>query len=363
MSLFTLVEAEMKIEKLRKEIDSIDSKILNLLNLRGKKVLEIAGLKKIRGVGYYSPEREKFILERLSRKNRGPITEKGLKDIYREILSACRNLEAPIRIAYLGPESSFTHLAAIEKFGSSMELIPSSNIAEVFMNVEKNEADLGVVPVENSSEGVVTYTLDMLVDSPLKIVNEIMLEITHHLVSKEKNIQKVKKVYSHPQVFGQTRIWMRNNLPNVKVMEVDSTSEAARLASLEKGSAAITGKWTAEVYGLNILRSHIEDLAHNYTRFLVISKEEAKRTGKNKTSVIFSVKDRPGALYHCLSVFAKANINLTKIESRPSRKKAWDYIFFIDLEGHIEDLRVKKALDQLEKMCIYMKILGSYPRE
>jgi len=353
----------MGIEELRKEIDRIDLQILNLLNERGRKILEIARLKSRLGKRYYVPEREKFILSRLARENCGPISEEGLKTIYREILSVCRNLESPLKVAYLGPEGSFTHLAAIEKLGSSIELIQAGDIAEVFRQVEKDEVDLGVVPVENSSEGVVTYTLDMFVDSPLKIVNEIMLEITHYLASREKDIRRIKKVYSHPQAFGQTRIWMRNNLPNVKIVEVDSTSEAARLCALERGSAAITGKWAAEKYGLSILRSHIEDLAHNTTRFLILGKEQARRTGRDKTSVIFSVRDRPGALYRCLSVFAKANINLTKIESRPSKKKVWDYIFFIDLEGHIEEPRIKRALDNLEKFCVYMKILGSYPRD
>lgn len=353
----------MKIEKIRKEIDNIDSQILDLLNRRGKKVLEIAKLKSLLGKGCYVPERERFIIERLLKKNSGPIPRDGLKAVYCEILSACRNLEAHLRIAYLGPEGTFSHTAAVKKFGSSVEFIPSSDIAEVFTAVEKDEVDLGVVPVENSSEGVVTYTLDMLVDSPLKIIDEIMLEVTHYLASVENDIHKIKKVYSHPQVLGQTRFWVRNNLPGVKIVEVDSTSEAARLASLEKGSGAITGKGAAEIYGLNILRAHIEDLAHNSTRFLVIGKEEAKCTGRDKTSIIFSVKDRPGALYHCLATFARANINLTKIESRPSKKKAWDYIFFIDLEGHIDDPKVKKAVGQLEKMCVYMKILGSYPRQ
>ena len=353
----------MKIGKVREEIDSIDSQILDLLTLRGKKVLEIARLKSISGKGYYAPDREKFILERLFKKNKGPIPKDGLKAVYREILSSCRNIEAPLKVAYLGPEGSFTHLAAMEKFGSSMELIPASDIAEVFTAVEKDEVDLGVVPVENSSEGVVTYTLDILVDSHLKIINEIMQEIAHYLASLENDIHRVKKIYSHPQALGQTRLWLRNNLHDVKVVEVDSTSEAARLASLEKGSGAITGKLAAKMYGLNTLRAHIEDLAHNYTRFLVIGKEGAKRTGKDKTSIIFSVKDKPGALYHCLAAFAQGNINLTKIESRPSKKKAWDYIFFIDMEGHIDDSRIKKALDQLEKMCVYLKVLGSYPRQ
>ena len=353
----------MKIEKVRKEIDSVDSQILDLLNRRSKKVLEIAKLKSLSGKSYYVPHREKLILERLLRKNKGPIPKDGLKAIYREILSACRNLEALLRIAYLGPEGTFSHMAAVKKFGSSVEFIPSSDIAEVFTAVEKDEVDLGVVPVENSSEGVVTYTLDMLVDSPLKIIDEIMLEVTHYFASAENDIHKIKKVYSHPQVLGQTRIWLRNNLPGVKVVEADSTSEAARLALLEKGSGAITSKMAAEIYGLNILRAHIEDLAHNSTRFLIIGKEEAKRTGRDKTSVIFSVKDRPGALYHCLAAFAMANINLTKIESRPSKKKAWDYIFFIDMEGYIDDPKIKRALNQLEKMCVYLKVLGSYPRQ
>lgn len=353
----------MKLEELRREIDKIDAKMLELLNARGKKVLDVAKIKASSKKTYYVPEREKLILENLVKKNKGPITKEGLKAIYTEILFACRSLEAPLRIAYLGPQGSFSHIAAMQKFGASSQFLPAANISEVFNDVEKNEADVAVVPVENSSEGGVTYTLDMLVDSPLKIINEIMLEISYYLASVETDIKKIKKIYVHPQAFGQTRIWVRKNLPTIKIIEVDSNSEAARLASLEKTSACITGKWALEIYSLNILRSHIEDLAHNSTRFLVLRKEGAKRTGKDKTSIIFSIKDRPGALYKCLSMFAKAGINLTKIESRPSKKKAWEYIFFIDLEGHIEDIKIRKTLKMLERACAYMKILGSYPKE
>lgn len=352
----------MKIEKLRKEIDVIDYQLLNLLNKRGKTVKEIAKVKKITGKVCYVPEREESILKRLLNKNKGPIGDQGLKAIYREVLSACRNLEARLKVAYMGPEASFSHIAAMGKFGSSADLIPAADIADVFARVEKSEADLGMVPVENSSEGVVTYTMDLLADSPLKIINEFLLEVSHYLVSKEKDIGRIKKVYSNPNVLGQTKIWLRNNLTGIKLLEVESTAEAARLAAAEKGSAAITSKWAAEIYNLNVIRAHIEDLAHNYTRFLVIGKIAAARTGKDKTSLIFSVKDRPGALYNCLSVFSRANINLTKIESRPSKKKAWDYIFFIDLEGHMEDKKIKNALKKLEDACVYMKVLGSYPR-
>jgi len=353
----------MKLEKIRKEIDKIDAKMLDLLNMRGKKVLDVAKIKVSTKKTYYVPEREKFIFENLAKKNKGPITKEGLKAIYTEILSACRSLEAPLRIAYLGPQGSFSHIAAMQKFGASSQFMPAANISEVFNDVEKNEADIAVVPIENSSEGGVTYTLDMLVDSPLKIINEIMLEISYYLASMGTDIKKIKKIYAHPQTLGQTRIWVRNNLPAVKIVEVDSNSEAARLASLEKTSACITGKWALEIYGLNILRSHIEDLAHNSTRFLVLRKESAKSTGKDKTSIIFSIKDKPGMLFRCLSIFAKAGINLTKIESRPSKKKAWEYIFFIDLEGHIDDPKIKKTLKMIETACAYLKILGSYPKE
>lgn len=353
----------MKIEDMRKEIDKIDLKIQDLLGRRGLTVLEIAKIKKMSGKRCYAPDREKLIFDRILKKNKGPMPNEGLKAIYREIVSACRNLEMPISVAYMGPEASFSHQAAMEKFGSSTELIPAADIAEVFMLTEKGEVDLGIVPVENSSEGVVTYTVDMFVDSPLKIINEMMIEVVHYLVSGEKDISRVKTIYSHPQVFGQTKNWLRHNFPDAKLIQVESTAEAARIVSNKNACAAITSRWAAKVYGLNVLRAHLEDMAHNYTRFLVVAKDGVGRTGRDKTSLIFSVKDNPGTLYHYLSVFARAKINLSKIESRPSKKKAWDYLFFIDLEGHIEDLKIKKALAKLEDSCVYMKVLGSYPRQ
>ncbi len=351
-----------KLEKLRASIDSIDEEILNLLNKRAKVVLEVANVKRDTRLGFYSPERERQILERLQGMNPGPFPNDALRVIFREILSASLSLEEPLKVACLGPLATFTHLAALRHFGSSAQFIPVDSIKDVFESVLEDKAAYGVVPIENSNEGVISYTLDMFMDFDLKIAAEIMLEINHNLLSVSGDIKKIRKIYSHPQAIAQCRRWIERNLPNTTIIDATSTAKAAELASKDEDSAAIASELAAKVYDLRFVERHIEDNRNNYTRFLVVSKEFPPPTGRDKTSVMLSIKDKPGALYEVLTPFKKAGINLTKIESRPSRRKAWEYIFFIDMDGHVQDKKVKKALKEVEKDCIFLKVLGSYPR-
>jgi len=350
-----------EIKKLRAEIDIVDEEILKLLNKRAAVVLKIADIKRDTKVKFYSPEREQQIIERLMSLNKGPFSDEALRALYREILSASLSLENPLTVAYFGPVATFTHLAALRHFGSSAEFIPVESIKDVFEAVDAGKAEFGVVPIENSTEGVISYTLDMFMDYELKIAAEIMLDISHNLLSKSGDKGKIKRIYSHPPATAQCRRWLEANMPGIPVMESTSTARAAELASKEDTAAAIASELAAKVYDLNFVEAHIEDSKHNVTRFLVISKESYQRTGKDKTSIMFSIKDRPGALYDILSPFKKAKINLTKIESRPSRRKAWEYIFFVDMEGHIEDKKLRKAIENMKDGCLYLKILGSYP--
>ncbi|MCM8784284.1 MAG: prephenate dehydratase [Candidatus Omnitrophica bacterium] len=350
----------MELIQLRKKVDMVDKKIVELLNERAELTLKIAKVKRGLKESIYVPDRESEVYNKVFRANKGPLKNESLSAIYREIMSASLSLEKCLRIAYLGPPATFTHLAALRKFGSQVEYVDCRGITDVFNEVEKGNADYGVVPIENSIEGAVTHTLDMFVDSDVNICSEISLEIEHNLLAKCKK-NEIRKVYSNPQVFGQCRIWLESNLPRAELVEVSSTTKAAEFASCEKLSAAIASEMAAERYGLKILASSIEDSPHNVTRFLVIGKSLTRPTGKDKTSVMFSIKDRVGALHAMLFPFKKHNINLTKIESRPSKRKPWDYYFFIDLEGHIEDRKVKNALVELEKICTYLKVLGSYP--
>ncbi len=350
----------MNMRELRQKINKIDGQILRLINERTKLALEIGRIKAREKKEYYVPDREKEVYGRLVKENKGPLSPKSVQAIYREIMSAALSLEKSMQVIYLGPEATFTHLAALDKFGSSVTLIPAKSITDVFIEVEKGSADYGVVPIENSTEGIVNHTLDMFIESELQICSEISLEVSLHLLSRGK-MNDIKKIYSKPQALGQCRNWIESHLPQAELIEVSSTSKGAEIASREKGGAAIASELAAEVYNLKIISRRIEDSAINVTRFLVIGKTFANRTGKDKTSIMFSIKDRVGALHAMLQPFKKHGINLTKIESRPSRRKAWDYYFFVDMEGHYQDEEMKKALKELEKGCRYLKILGSYP--
>ena len=351
----------MHLSKTRLEIDKLDRKIVELLNKRAGETLKVRAIKRKLKKDIYTPHREKEIYKNVLRKNKGPLSEESMKAIYREIMSGSLSLDRTIKVAYLGPPFTFTHLAALGKFGSSVEYVECGSIGEVFNEVEKKGADYGIVPIENSIEGAVNYTLDMFVNSGLRICSEIYLEISHNLLSKIKDPKKINVIYSHPQVFAQCRQWIEKNVPKAELVEVSSTSRAADIASKGKRSACIASSPAGRKYGLKVLSGSIEDTAHNVTRFLVIGTNPAEPTTDDKTSIMFSIKDRVGALHDMLLPFKKNRINLTKIESRPSRLKAWEYYFFVDMQGHYKEKKVMKALKDLEGKCAYLKVLGSYP--
>jgi chorismate mutase/prephenate dehydratase len=352
---------EKKLKELRKRIDAIDEAILDALNKRADVVLEVARTKRDSKAKFYAPSRENEVIARLIRLNKGHFPNEGLKTVYREIMSASLALEEPLKVAYFGPKATFTHLAGLRQFGSSADFMPYESIKRVFEAVDSGNAEYGVVPIENSSEGIVSHTLDMFIDYDLSICAEVLLEVSHHLMSKSGRKRDIKKIYSHPQPAAQSRGWLEANMSNILVVEAASTAKAAEMAAADGKTAAIASELAAKVYGLRFVNRHIEDNRRNYTRFLVISREAHPPTSKDKTSIMFSAKDRPGALYDVLAPFKRAKINLTKIESRPSRRKAWEYIFFVDMLGHIEDKKVQKAIDGMKDACLFLKVLGSYP--
>lgn len=347
----------------REEIDRIDDEILRLLNERSKSVIQIGKLKKEKdaAANLHTPGREAAIIERLTKQNTGPFPTDAIPSVYREIMSASLSLEGPQKVAYLGPRATFTHMACMQKFGSSAQYVPVHSIKDVFSEVERGRANFGVVPIENTTEGVVNHTLDMFIDSNLLIYGEVLQEVSHHLLSKTGVLEEVKKIYSHPHAIAQCRNWLETNLPLVPVSEVASTARAAEMCMEEPSSAAIASELAGQLYGLKVIKARIEDNLNNVTRFLVLSQKPPERTGKDKTSLMLSVKDKVGALYDLLRPFASHGLNMTKIESRPSRRKAWEYIFFVDVEGHMEEERVKRAVEEITPRCLFLKILGSYP--
>ncbi len=350
----------MNMDELRARIDALDKTVLECLNERARYAQEIAQLKRSADAPFYVPEREKTVLEKLAELNQGPLSETAIRAIYREIMSAIRALEKDISVAFLGPKDTFSHMAALRVFGAAADYRPLPSFADIFTEVERGRIDYGVVPVESSIGGSVSETLDRFIISHLKIINEVMLHVTQNLLANGP-LDAIKRVYSKDNALLQCRNWLRANLPNAELLEVSSTAEAARRASTEPGAAAIASKLAAQTYSLNLLCERIEDMAHNYTRFFVVGRQMVKPTGDDKTSVLISVKDRPGALYHLLIPFAESGINLTRIESRPSQQKPWEYVFFIDLKGHVEDAAVKKILDEVAERAANFKILGSYP--
>lgn len=347
---------------LRKRIDEIDSKILELINARAGCAIEVGEYKKQHNLEFYAPERELQVLEAIEKKNKGPFPSSVLRHIFREIMSASLSLEKPLRIAFLGPLATFTHQAGLQHFGLSGEFLPKKDIADVFSEVERGKADYGVVPVESTAEGAVDHTLDMLVSSKLKICAEVMLEVTSSLFNKSGLVEDIEKVCSHPHALAQCREWLRENLSGASIVEVSSTATAASMASEDKTIAAIAGQAASDMYGLRVVEASIEDVPQNYTRFLIIGSKESARTGTDKTSIVCAINDDPGALSKMLSPFADRNINLTKIESRPLRTKAWEYVFLIDIEGHACEDNIKDAIAELKGISSFLKILGSYPK-
>lgn len=352
----------LPLEELRNEIDVIDAEIVNSLNRRATLASDIGRMKAGGDSEFHVPSREREVYERVARLNMGPLPEEAVRGIFREIMSACLALESPLKVAYLGPKATFSHLATMQQFGFSAKLEPQKSIPAVFEEVEKGKAQYGVVPVENSTEGVITHTLDMFVDSNLQITAEIILDIHHDLLSRTGRMEDIRKVYSHPQPIAQCRRWLEENLPNAPLVDVASTAVAAQIVSEDYTSAAIASELAASLYDLKVVRSRIEDQVNNVTRFLVISRKTGEPTGNDKTSIMFSVKDEPGILYRMLEPFARHGVNLSKIESRPVKTKAWEYIFFLDMAGHLSEQPVSDAIEELRPFCQFLKILGSYPK-
>lgn len=347
--------------ELRAGIDAVDEQIVRLLDRRARLARRIGEIKQVNGLETYAPARERMVLNRVTSLSEGDFPKRGLEAVYREIISSSISLEARLKVAYLGPEATFTHEAARRSFGTSIDLEPQTTVAEVFARVERGEAEHGVVPVENSMEGAVTHTLDELMNSPLKVCGEIYLPISQNLLSREPSLESVTTVISHPMALAQAGTWLRRELPNADLEEVESTAEAARRAAEEPGAAAVGSVLAAEALGLHVLARNVQEARANTTRFIVLGRKWAGRTGRDKTSVVFSVKDRPGVLKDALSAFSEQGINLTRIESRPSRKRAWTYVFFADFQGHPEEERVQRALAGLEEHCPYVSLIGAYP--
>ena len=352
----------MNLDDIRRQIDTIDKELLDLLNRRADLVHEVGVVKKRDGLQIYAPEREEALLHRLISMNQGRLSETSIRAIYREIMSAALALEDDLKIAYLGPKGTWTHQAAIKKFGHSVSYSPQPNFADVFEQVTRRSADYGVVPIENSTEGAVSHTLDLFVDSPLHICSQILLRIENCLMAAIPR-SEIRTLYSHPQVFGQCRAWIHKNFPHADLVEVSSTTKAAQIAQeqAKQGAAALGGPLAAEIYGLDLLESSIQDRATNTTRFLVIGEKTCPPTGHDRTSVLFAIHDRPGSLVKALQAFDNFHINLSKIESRPSKRKDWEYVFYVDLAGHCEDPQVSEALAELHQHCSMIKLLGSYP--
>jgi chorismate mutase/prephenate dehydratase len=349
------------LDDLRKQIDEIDAKLVELLNQRASVVIEVGSIKKQTSVPVYSPDREKEVLEKIAGHNKGPLPNKCLAAIWRELMSGSFTLERPLRIGYLGPAGSFSHTAAIGKFGTSVDYEPLVDIRGIFDEVSKGHCDLGVVPIENTLGGGVIETLDALVDSDVKVCAEILMAIHHNLLAN-CNLDQIEKIYSKPEVFAQCRNWLASTFKDAKTVAETSTAKAAQKAAKEAKSAAIGSTIAAELYGLKVICENIEDTPNNITRFFVVAKEDSKSTGQDKTSVLFSTAHKAGALVDVLEIFKKYEVNLTNIESRPSKKREWEYYFFVDFAGHRCEEKIQKALDEAKKHCLQLSILGSFPR-
>lgn len=360
----TMSKENEELDDLRVCIDRIDAQLLKLINERARLAQAIAAVK--RGgsaeAELYRPEREAQILRRIVDSNEGPLADPEVARLLREIMSACLALEQPVRVSYLGPRGTFTEAAALKHFGGSVSTVPATGIDEVFHAVETGACNFGVVPVENSIEGAVNHTLDCFIDSPLRICGEVELQVHHQLLSAASDVNAVRRVYAHQQAIAQCRRWLDKYLPGVERLPVSSNAEAARRAAAQSGAAAIAGETAARYYGLPILAANIEDHPENTTRFAVIGRLAVPPSGHDRTSILFSVQNKPGALYHVLQAVAEAGISMTRIESRPSKRGTWDYDFFVDIDGHAEDPAVAAALEGLKSRATMMKLLGSYPQ-
>lgn len=350
----------MSLDKLRKQIDEMDHRLVELLNERAKVVVEVGKLKSRTDGQIYAPDREKAVLDKIAKLNSGPLPDKTLAAIWRELMSGSFFLERPLRIAYLGPQGSFSHSAAMLKFGQSVEYEAVTDIKSIFDEISKGHSDLGVVPIENSAGGGIGETLDAFIDSDVLICAEVYMAI-HHCLLANCSLEDVEKVYSKPEVFAQCRNWLSSTFTEAKTVSVASSARAAQMASEEPNTAAISSEVAADLYDIKIICRNIEDIANNVTRFMVICKKDAKPTGDDKTAMLFSTSHKTGALVDVLQVFRKHGLNLTNIESRPSKKREWEYYFFVDFTGHKTDDSVKEALEAARQHCLQLSVLGSYP--
>jgi chorismate mutase/prephenate dehydratase len=348
---------------LRGEIDAIDDEILRLLNRRAAVVGEVAEAKAKMQAAFYVPSRERQIAERLSAANTGPFPTESIRAVFQEIFSACLSLEKAVRVAYLGPEGTFSHMAVKRQFGMSARATPMGTIPAVFEEVERGNADIGVVPVENTTEGVMNHTLDSFIESDLKISAEIALEVTLCLLARSgTELEQIEHVYSIPIAAAQVRRWLSANLPRATLIESRSTAEGARQAHDDARGAAVASELAAKLHDLQILRRNIQDRTHNMTRFLVLGRQEPEPTGRDRTSLLVTTRDEPGILYRVLGAFAQRGVNMTKIESRPSGRRPWEYVFFVDIDGHQRDAALAEALAAIRPDCELLKVLGSYPK-
>jgi chorismate mutase/prephenate dehydratase len=349
------------VDELRRRIDEINLELVELLSARAEAAQCIGRLKQASNAPIHQPARERQVLERVIAHNRGPLTADHLRRIFTEIISACTSLEQTIRVAYLGPEFTYSHEAARGRFGGSAEFIPEPAFAAVFQALDAGRADYGVVPVENSTEGSVGLTLDLMIDTPAVVTGEILLPIRHALMSRTGDPARIQRILSHQQSLGQCREYLAATYPHCELEAVASNALAAQLAGADEDAAAIGAAAAAPAYGLKLIAENIQDQAHNVTRFFVLGRHRSARSGADKTSLLFALPERAGSLHGALSLFAREKINLTMITSRPQRDRPWAYIFFVDLQGHREDAVVKRALQMLERRALFLKVLGSYP--
>jgi chorismate mutase/prephenate dehydratase len=359
--------AKPDLQNIRQQIDAIDAQLLKLFNERAECAIQVAEVKKQslkdgESLEFFKPDREAQVIQRIKSLNQGPLSDKEAGRLIREVMSACLALEQPLKIAYLGPEGTFTQAAALKHFGNSVDTIALSCIPDVFSAVQSGHADFGLVPVENSTEGVISHTLDMFIQSDLKVCGEVEVRIHHQLANRSGNPDDIQKIYSHQQSFAQCRNWLDQNYPTLERIPVSSNAEAARLAAEDETAAAICGIQAVEIFELQICHNNIEDLANNTTRFMVIGEIEVAPSGMDKTSILLSAHNHPGALLELLQPLAEHGISMNKIESRPSPDRLWEYVFFIDIDGHQKDETVAQALEQLREKAALFKILGSYPK-
>jgi chorismate mutase/prephenate dehydratase len=358
-------QSDSQLQTLRQEIDAVDEQIQALISTRARLAQEVGAAKGFTTTAeFYRPEREAQVLRRVVERNEGPLRDEEIVRVFRELMSACLAQEEPLKVGFLGPEGTFTQSAVLKHFGHSVRALPLATIEEVFHEVEAGAADFGVVPIENSTEGTVNHTLDMFLTSPLKICGEVELRICQHLMGRMKDLAEIRRVSSHPQSLAQCRAWLAQYLAGVEQVPASSNAEAARRARDEEGTAAIAGDAAAEVYGLRILFGNIEDHADNTTRFLVIGRKLFPPSGDDRSTLLVSARGTqgPGVLHDLLDPLARHGVSMTRIESRPSRRRKWDYVFFIDIAGHVEDDNVRDALAEIEQHASLMRVLGAYPK-